>query len=160
MIEKFYALDQQQQMMVKVGAASVLFLMIYCLIWYPLSHRVDLLKQEIISQQEMVDWITQYKDELKQLRNLQPTVKQNSNESLLTIVEQSLRQKLMGEHKGQLQQTKSDEVQVVFTKVPFDALVSWAAKLWQNSAIFVSQIAITPTERSGYVKVTVWLTKT
>lgn len=150
--------ERQRWIFVAVSALAFLLLIYLCLL-LPFKNSVTQLQNDVADKKDLAVWVNQYKGELKQLRRLQPIIKQQSSKTLLTLVEESMHKKPFSSSKADLQQTNPNEVQVVFNQIAFDVLVKWIDTLWQGYGIQLQQVTINPADKLGYVKVTALLSK-
>ncbi len=136
-------LDRERQM-VSIGAAIVGVLMIYALIWSPLSDAVADRKTQVESQQHLLIYLQQASAKITRLKasgiSVDATV---DNAGLLALVEQTLGSQQLNSYLKQVQQPQQNQITLTFEKVPFDKLMQWLQMLSTSHGIHVQNLSAT-----------------
>lgn len=146
----------REQQSVTVLAIAVLVAVIYFGVVEPVNDTISDLQQRISLQQAVLVHI---QPEISAATSLKSTTKAQpvAAADLLPTVDQSLQQ--IGLHKAvtEIRQTGSNQVQITFTSVPFDSLVTWLVQLWQTHQIQTTRIDVQRATTLGDVQGTLVL---
>lgn len=136
-------LDRERQM-VSIGAAIVGVLMIYALIWSPLSDAVLDRKTQVESQQQLLIYLQHAATKIGRLKASGITVDATAdNTGLLALVEQTLGSQQLNSYLKQVQQPQQNQIALTFEKVPFDKLMQWLQMLSTTHGIHVQNLSAT-----------------
>lgn len=137
-------LDRERQM-ISVGSAIVGLLIIYALIWSPLSDAVLDRKTQVESQRQLLIYLQHASVKIKQLKASGITVDAvvDNNAGLLALVEQTLGSLQLNSYLKQVQQPQQNQIALTFEKVPFDKLMQWLQMLSTMHGIHVQNLSAT-----------------
>ena len=136
----FESLEARERVFVSAGSAIVVLALIYGLIWAPLDKKHAALRTDVENWQRSIA-------ELRPLRvtgtsNAQPSVTLiiASQQTPITIVDQTLRSRGLDRYRRRSQPTASNGIRISFEDVAFDELVLWLGDLSEQYEMHV-QIA-------------------
>lgn len=136
----FESLQARERVFVSAGSAIVVLALIYGLIWAPLDKKHAVLRADVENWQRSIA-------ELRPLRvtgtsNAQPSVTPitASQQTPITIVDQTLRSRDLDRYRRRSQPTASNGIRISFEDVVFDELVLWLGDLSEQYEMHV-QIA-------------------
>lgn len=153
----FESLQPREQLFVGIGALAVVLVILWGLIWLPLTRGHKNL------QQSVVDW----EQSLAELRPLGAAVQsgagpgqqntQTSNQTAVVIVDQTLRARGLNTTMQRSRPT-SNGIQVEFENVAFDELVLWLGDLSAQHALEVQAGSLSVGSRVGPGRINASLT--
>jgi general secretion pathway protein M len=149
--EWFYTLQPRERLYVLGGAAALLVMIGYFAVWAPLSNDVIRLREAVVTQQADLTWMQSASVQLQQLQQEQTASGHLRNQSLLSVVDQSINTAGL---KGALQRMEPDGTKTVklwLVKGSFDQLVTMLGQLEQEAGIGVKQLSLTPAAETGLV---------
>ncbi|MBX9704881.1 MAG: type II secretion system protein M [Gammaproteobacteria bacterium] len=158
-LTRWRRLSTREQQSVTVLAIALLIAIIYFGVVEPVNNTISDLQQRISLQQAVLAHI---QPEISAATSLKSTTKVQlvAAADLLPTVDQSLQQ--TGLHKAvtEIRETGNNQVQITFTSVPFDSLVSWLVQLWQAHQIQTARIDVQRADTPGDVQGTLVLQAT
>ncbi|MCK4870123.1 MAG: type II secretion system protein M [Gammaproteobacteria bacterium] len=155
----WHTLAAREQKIVTTGGTIAIILIIYTLIWQPFSSAVNNAKKDVINKRNLVTWMQHATARITALR-ANGNMRQNiSNTSLLTFVDNSLRSNNLNRYVTQIKQADNSKVALNFNSAPFDELISWLTKIWQQDGINTTNATFQKTDNQGLVKVSLILSK-
>lgn len=138
------SLQDRERQMLSIGVIIVGVLMIYGLIWSPLSDAVLDRKTQVESQQQLLIYLQQASAKIERLKALGIAVDASvDNTGLLTLVEQTLGSQQLNSYLKQVQQPQQNQIALTFEKVPFDKLMQWLQILSTTRGIHVQNLSAT-----------------
>ena len=136
----FESLDAREQVFVSAGSVILVLVLIYGLAWAPLDKKHAALRSDVENWQRSIA-------ELRPLRvtgtnGAQPSVTPAtaSQQTPITIVDQTLRSRGLDRYRRRSQPTSSNGIRITFEDVAFDELVLWLGDLSEQYEMHV-QIA-------------------
>lgn len=155
----WHTLASREQKIVAIGGTIATILIIYVLIWQPFSGAVNNAKKDMINKRNLVTWMQHATARITTLRK-SGTIRQNiGNTSLLTFVDNSLRSNNLNRYVTQIKQADDNKVSLNFNRAPFDELISWLTKIWQQDGINTTSATFQKTDKQGLVKTSLILSK-
>lgn len=134
-------LDRERRI-VAVGSVIVGVLLIYALIWSPLSDAVADRKLQVESQRQLLIYLQQASAKISRLKasgiSVDATV---DSTGLLALVEQTLGSQQLNHYLKQVQQLQKNQIALTFEKVPFDKLMQWLQTLSTTHDIRVQNLS-------------------
>lgn len=141
---------REQASLLVMGLAIVLWL-VYTLIWSPLDHRRDQLREQNLAAVGSLARVDAMVSELLALRadGAGQAVRERNLSSLVNQGTQRL-----GLVVSRLQPGARGDLQVRLENARFDHLVVWLHELEQRDGLYIAELAVTPAQRPGLVNVT------
>lgn len=150
-------LDRERRMLT-IGVIVLSVLVIYALIWSPLSDAVTDYKTQIESQRTLLIYLKKAEAKIASMKaqGIQPAT---TSDNVLSLAEQTLSQQALSVYLKQVQQPKPNQVALTFEKVPFDKLMSWLQMLIMQHGVSVLKMQATrlPVIGSATVVITLQL---
>ncbi len=141
----FMGLELRERKLVAGGAAVLLLLMFYLMVWEPIAVAYDDLQKNVAAQQETLDWMKQASRKVKALRGSSKSgAKSLGGRSLLAVVDQSARSGGLGSAIKRVEPDGSKGVKIWLEGVAFDPMVLWLGTLSRTYQIDTSVITIEP----------------
>jgi general secretion pathway protein M len=151
-------LQDRERRMLSVGAPVVGILVIYALIWSPLSDSVTDHKMQVASQKQLLVFLQRASRKISQLQASGISVDASvESGGLLTLVEQSLSSQQLSNYLKQVQQPTQNQIRLNFEDVPFDKLMQWLQMLITTHGIRVERFSATRLSKMGEANVQVVL---
>jgi general secretion pathway protein M len=136
------SLQDRERQMVAIASAVVGVLLIYALIWSPLSDAVADRKTQVDSQHQLLIYLQHASAKIARLKasgiSVDATV---DNTGLLALVEQTLGSQQLNSYLKQVQQPQKNQIALTFEKVPFDKLMQWLQTLSTTHGIRVQNLS-------------------
>lgn len=150
-------LAQREQKSVLIGGACVLLLLVYLLLWMPLSSHVDSVSHRVRANQQLVGWMQQTAQTIVALTAVGFSVHRHAP-VLLLAVNNALTAAGVSRYLQAPPEVLQRHVILHFTAVPYDSLAVVLGKLWRKDGIVVKTIAVSRLPEPGMVKadVTFW----
>lgn len=141
----FMGLEIRERKLVAGGAAVLVLLMFYLMIWEPVAVAYDDLKKNVAAQQETLDWMKQASRQVKALRgSSQGGTRSLGGRSLLAVVDQTARSGGLGSAIKRVEPDGSKGVKIWLEGAAFDPMVLWLGALSRTYQIDTSVITIEP----------------
>lgn len=153
MKEWWFNLSLREKQTVASGGAVVALFLLYIVIWAPLTNKVENLRQQIQSKQNLLSWMQESDLRIQKLEKSQHAHTKPSTASLLNTVQTEINKTTMAKNLTELQQADNEAVQLRFKKVNFDDLIKWLIQLSQQHALAIQQFTTTPSTSPGLVDV-------
>lgn len=154
-------LNERERLLLLIVAPLLVLLVLYGLVWRPLSGHVDMLQQRVSRQQETLRYMHTAAQQVKQLRQQQSsTGRRGSNQSLLALVDRTVKQAGLTRALKRVEPDGSDKVKVRLEQAGFDAMVGWLESLQLRYGIRIESISVDAQDSPGSVNVRLTLTGT
>ncbi len=140
----FAGLEPRERMLISGGAAVLLVLLLYVMIWEPISDNYRALKEGVAQQKQTLVWMKQSAAKIKALQRSRPGARGLGGRSLLAVVDKSARSSGLGEAIKRIEPEGSKGVKVWLEGVAFDPMILWLGKLTKTYRIETSIITIEP----------------
>jgi general secretion pathway protein M len=152
MKEWFNNLQTRERNLV-LGAALVLAaLIVYLLIWEPVTKKVAHLDSSVKAQQAQLTWMQQASQEIKTLQrgsSTQPT--SNQGASLINAVERSAKETGINDSVTRTEPQGSNKITVELHDTEFDRLIDWIGILTRRYNARITQFNANRTDIKGHV---------
>ncbi|GAB4350028.1 MAG: type II secretion system protein M [Gammaproteobacteria bacterium] len=146
-------LAQNERRLVMLGGVALLVVLFYALIWLPLQKERDRLTEELSAQRENLAWMQTHAAEARALLAKRPSVRPLSGQSLLGLVDRTVRGNRLTETLQRIQPEGNDAVRVWLEAASFDDVSRWLGQLEQRHGIRVESINIERHQAPGRVTV-------
>lgn len=154
MREWFNNLERREQWALVVGSALLLVYLFYLLVWSPLNSRIENLQQRNTAAADVLVYMQNGVQEIKQLRGGASTTRGGSGgQSLSQMVDQSAAQH--GIRISRFQPSGNNEAQVWLENIPFNKLLAWLDQMENSYGVRVKNIAVNNASAVGIVNVRV-----
>lgn len=132
----------RERSILSLGGVVVIVLLIYFILWLPVSHHVNNIKQNAIANQALLSWMQAANHAIQTHQSAKGPTQMTSASERLAVVQDSLAQVHFKKAVSKLAQTEHNDVRIEITSVNFDNLMTWLVGLWQSHGIIASQAAI------------------
>ncbi|MEW8521768.1 MAG: type II secretion system protein M [Candidatus Thiodiazotropha endolucinida] len=141
----------QEHMALIIGAAAILLLLVYLLMWRPFNQALDKKALLVESQQLTLNWMQENLDLVKNLRSQQRGKSASSNEALLTLVDRTAKKIRLRQQIQRIKPQGDNAVQLWIEEAPFDTIIKWLGQLTQTHAIEIDSLTIDRQDKPGLV---------
>jgi general secretion pathway protein M len=152
-------LADRERQIASVGAMFVGILVMYALIWSPLSDVVADRKMQVTTHRQVLQYLQHASQTIAQLKAQGVVVDAQGNIDLLSLVEQTLSQQGLSTYLKQVQQPQQKQVNLIFENVPFDKLMQWLQMMMQHG-VDVQHFSATKLPAAGTAAVNMTLVST
>lgn len=152
MKERWENLTSREKNLILIGAVLIILTVIYQFWWW--SHeRVIALSHQLTQSETSIKRFQQAVGALATLRKSHKQREAVTPESLLTAVENAVRDKPVSKSVTQITAVKSGVVRLQINHVSFDDLIKWLSEIQKEQGIYVLQIRVNKTNAQGIVDV-------
>lgn len=135
-----------------VGGIIVLCFFAYAWLWSPLEQRVKSMREQLIQQQALLQWMKKTDKTITLLEStLSPLSENNDGSSLLSLTQHQLKTASPGGHYSECLETDSGGVHLTFKAVAFDQLIRWLTTFSQQHPINISDFSVSASDTPGIV---------
>lgn len=149
MIAYWNNLNDRERWMLGIGGVCCIAFLFYLLIYSPLVNSVYDKTQQLIEKKETLAFLQKAKMQQRSTKKVQVL----SKSKLLTVLAEQLNTTSFHRSIYQLQQTGSDDIQLSFDEVPFNAFIQWLWSMNEKYAFLIKQWNAERTLTPGVVKV-------
>lgn len=155
MISIWSNLRENQRIALVVSVVMIVVLLAYIQMILPWQRENNRLRVSILEQHNVLQWMTQAKVELQELRSIKGN-DAYSGQSLMSIIDDSTRNAGIA---NAVRQLRPDEigVSVRLEDVGFDAMLKWLSFLHSHYNITVNHFSMDRLSRSGHINANIIL---
>ena len=146
------SLNTRERQMLMSGVGLLVIILLYLMVWEPLSEQREELKTSVRAQQNTYAWMQQAESEIKKLAGRSRQEK-NHEGSMLGTISNSAKLILKGAVLKRVEEDRQQGVRVWIEQVAFDDLVRWLGQIQQQYGIRVSSLVSEKHNKSGRVNV-------
>ena len=149
----FQSLVPRERLLVIAAAVVTAAALFFLLIWEPLVQANERLTQQVVSAEELNNWLAGVEQQAQALRRSgrsQPI--QGRNQSLLSLVDKTSRDAGLGGAVKRIQPEGGDQAVVTLEAAGFNTMLFWLRDLETDYAIRATAITITREDTAGQVQ--------
>lgn len=160
MKEWFNSLVPRERLLVLAAAVVTTAALFFLMVWEPLVTANENLSQQVISAQELNNWLADVEIEVADLRasGRRGTLK-GRNQSLLSVVDQTSRTAGLGDAVRRIQPEGDNQAQVSLEAAGFNKMLFWLGELEKNYGIRATAVTLTRDDKPGLVQARITLTR-
>ena len=148
----FDSLDARERIMVAAGAALLMLLLLYVLVWSPIHSGYDALKNTVEGQRTTAMWMQKSAQTLTTLkRNRGKAAQGLGGKSLLSVADSTARASGLGPALKRVEPEGSNSVRVWLDGASFDVLVKWLGTLSTTHGISAESATLERSDTAGRV---------
>lgn len=152
-------LSSRERSLVSGLGVIVGILLIYFIIWQPISSGVETLKQGVTNNRALLSWMQQVAIVIQQNQyNQDDSAQTTPADQRLAVIQTSLKNTNFNKHVTQIEQTNQNDVRIVIRSVSFDDLTDWLVLLWKQNGIIVTDLTLKRLNDQGLVSANIILT--
>lgn len=148
--EWWSGLQTRERLYLSGGAAAVVVMILWGMIWDPLSDAVANYESGILGKQNDLQWM---KTAAAQIQSIQGTLpnRQDHNRSLLALLEERINNLGLKSSLARMNPEGSSQVKFWLNAGNFDQLIRLFGELEQQYGVTVTSMSITATDQPGLV---------
>ena len=147
-------LEPRERRVLAAGAAALVILALYGLVWQPLSGGLGRLRTEVRAQTGTLQWMEGAAGEVQRLRSADRSEQGRlGGHSLLAAVDQSAQAAGLSDALKRVEPEGSDRVRVWMDDAAFDQLVGWLGTLQDKYGVQSTIISVQRQDAPGRVNV-------
>lgn len=159
MKEWFENLQPRERLYVIGGGACLLLLLLYTIVWAPLSNKVKSSREAVAQQRQDLEWMQSASEQVKKLGLNRSSNRGSRNRSLLAVVDQDIQAAQLKSALQRMEPEGSQSVKIWINKGSFDALIGMLGKLETEQGVSVKSLSINPTDTQGLIDARITLTR-
>lgn len=155
----FNALQPRERLIVTIAAIVLTLLLLYLLVWSPVSSRLQTARQDVAADRSLLLWMQKSNADIKKYKGSTNRKTPNRNISLINAVESSARQAGIRKSITHLEPKGSTSISVQIKAANFDQLIHWQGTMEKQYAAQATQLNIKPTDKPGLVDARIKFTR-
>ncbi len=159
LINWWETLAPRERWLMKIGSAAIIIILTYLYVWTPFVDAVNSAHTDVEHKRELIQWMQAAIIKIEQLKARGLVERAPTQASLLVLTNQSARENHLSPFIGQIREIDANEINVEFTTVPFDKLMTWLELLWREYGIQVTAFNLIPQKIAGLVQVNMNLSR-
>ena len=152
-------LAPRERAILLTGGGLGIILLLYALVWHPLSRDVDRLQASVQEQKQAARWMRDAAREVKLLSGSSPGGPVEDGRPLLTLVEQTAREAGLGAALNRVEPQGSGAAGVWLQNAAFDDLINWLGSINAELGVRVDSMVADPQDEPGRANVRLVLTR-
>lgn len=156
--EWFDSLQARERYYVIGGAAALIVLLFYLMIWEPLSTSVHNKRETAAQLRTDLEWMQVAGRQLAQLQRERPS-SGSRNRSLLAVVDQEVQAAGLKSSLQRMEPEGPNSVKIWVNSGSFDALISMLGKLELEQGISVKLLSVNPAAATGLIDARITLSR-
>lgn len=154
MKEWWSKLGLREKQLILLGGSIASVLIMYWILWRPLSHVVAQLRNDITQGQNTLPWMQVADKKMTELESRLKTRESRRPTAILSTLQTLLKSSPFSTKYSQLQQVEESSASVTLKDVNFDTLTTWLIQLWNEHDLLVTQATVQSTQTPGIVNAT------
>jgi len=147
-------LNERERLLLLIAGPLLVILVLYGLVWRPISGHVDMLQQRVIGQRDTLQYMHTAAQRVKELRQQQSSVNRGgNNQSLLALVDRTVKQAGLTRELKRVEPDGSNKVKVRLEGAGFDAMIGWLESLQLRYGVRIDNISVDAQDSPGSVNV-------
>ena len=155
----FASLAPREQRMVAIGAVAVVVMLVWGLVLAPLGSATTSARDRVESKRSLLAYIQSAAGELAGIADV-PVQPDLSGESLVVVVDRSLRQAGLGQSLTRNQPVGEDGIRVRLENAQFDSLATWLGDIHARSGMAIESASFDKSQAPGRVNASLVLRQT
>ena len=159
MKEWFESLAQRERIILIAGGLFLVSVLLWAMLWEPLSSSLSLLRTDVRNDRELLAWMQQASQTIRNNRAQGSSQIPNQHVSLINAIESTARQGGLRKSITSLDPQGDNKVNLRIENIIFNDLVLWQGRLEKEFSIQTEQLSITPTDKPGRVSARIQFTR-
>lgn len=150
----FAALEPRERQLIIGGAAVLIIMLAYLLIWEPLANKNESLKASYQNSQQLISWM---QDAAVEAKALQQKIKasgpstKSSKQSLLGVIDRTAKREKLGKAVKRVQPDGKTGARVWLENAVFNDMIKWLEKLQRSEGVRIVTTVIEKQDDPGLV---------
>jgi general secretion pathway protein M len=141
----FLGLESRERLLVSAGAAVLLLLLLYLLVWEPIASGYASLQDDVEQQRQTLAWMQQASAQIEALQGSSGAGGAGlGGRSILAVVDQSARSGGLGDAIKRIEPDGSKSVKVWLEGAAFDPMIVWLGQLARSYQIEPAMLTLEP----------------
>lgn len=153
----FAARSSREQMILLSGGAVLVILLLWTLVWHPVSQGRAELARQVGDQERLLSWMHDASAGVRRGRAQTMMSTDGAAVSLLTLVDESLRAHGLGDAVRRVEPEGANIVRLWLDGARFDDLMAWLTTLDTGYGAAAEEFSAQTTDATGIVNVTLTL---
>lgn len=153
----FSARSSREQMILQGGGALLVIVLLWALVWHPVSQGRAQLAQRVGDQERLLSWMHDASAGVRRGRAQTVMSTDGAAVSLLTLVDESLRAHELGDAVRRVEPEGDNMVRLWLDGARFDDLMAWLTTLDRGYGTAVEEFSAQTTDATGIVNVALTL---
>ncbi len=154
----FDNLQARERMIVMVGGVITLLILLWALIWNPITSRTAELRTEVNSDRELLVWMQDASTRIK-VAESSGAIKPKYNVNIITAVESTSKRKGLRSSITSMKPDGENKINLDIKDASFDDMILWQGQLLTEYGIRAEQFSAKPSDKSGLVNARLTLTR-
>jgi len=149
--DKYNSLESQEKKLLTFAGIFVIVFLTYFVIYQPMASSISSLQKSNTESQKLLIWMTQSAATIKQSAGGSNKAKSRGGRSLNQLINSTASKAKISISRSQPRD--NNQYQIWLDQVVFNELLLWLVKLQTDYGIFVSNINLGTSDKSGLVRV-------
>ena len=154
----FDNLQPRERMIVIVGGAITLLILLWALIWNPITSRTAELRDEVNSDRELLAWMQDASARIKTAES-SGAIKVKNNVNIITAVESTAKRNGLKTAISSMKPDGDNKINLDIKDASFDDMIRWQGQLLTEYGIRAEQFSAKPGDKPGLVNARYTLTR-
>jgi type II secretory pathway component PulM len=150
-------LSLREKQAIAIGVFLLGLFLIYEIIFASLFSTTSSLRAKIHKNQTLLLWMKDGDKRIQELQNTRVPAQTNDTSSLLSSVQNNLKQTPLQKNVLQLQQADNDSIEMHLQQINFDNMLTWLIQLCRAQQLTITDMFIKPAGADGIVDATLKL---
>lgn len=151
-------LNERERLLLLVAVPVLAILLLYSLVWRPLSGTVELLQHRVQKQQDTLQYMRKAAQQVKALQQQKSAQSRGGGrQSLLALVDRTVKQAGLTRALKRVEPDGADKVRVRLEGAGFDTMIGWLESLQSRYGIQIESISVDALDNPGLVNVRLML---
>ncbi len=149
--DKYNALESQEKKLLTFAGIFVIVFLVYFAIYQPMASSISSLQKANTESQKLLIWMSQSAATIKKSTGGSNKAKSRGGRSLNQLINSTASKAKISISRSQPRD--NNQYQIWLDQVVFNELLLWLDKLQMDYGIFVSNINLGTSDKSGFVRV-------
>lgn len=155
----FDNLQPRERMIVLAGGAITLVILLWALIWNPITTRTVELRDAVASDQELLDWMQDADNRIKSAQQQPGNKPRKTNVTLINAVESTSKRSGLRAAITNIKPDGDSKINLDIKEANFNDMIRWQGQLLTDFGIRAEQFTAKPGEKAGMVDARLTLTR-
>lgn len=159
-MKDWFATLQPRERLILIAAATLLIpLLIYLLVWEPVSKEVTTLRTRVEAGKKQVAWLQKASNEARSLQASGTATTPNSSVSLITAIEKSATERNLRSYLKRIEPQGNNKISIDIDNAAFDDIIHWISELQTRYGATVAQFTAARSDQPGRVQARLVMTR-
>lgn len=154
----FENLQPRERMIVIVGGIITVIILLWALIWNPITTRTAELREEVSSDRELLAWMQDASSRITAAES-SGAIKVKNNVTLIAAVENTSKRSGLRAAISSMKPEGTNKINLDIKEANFDDMIRWQGQLLTEYGIRAEQFSAKPSDKPGLVNARLTLTR-